>query len=286
MLHSRRRRLQALAEAEARGESFWTEEFDERVRNRLLHAMSNAAGPRLGACCALARGLILVDEGLLYLINSHLSEVSDFEEYVRRCDDDMVPTVIEAVLLTLRSRESDWSIWGASAGFAEEVRVFLREHRVSYDLVEDRIVEFSSQEMHQAVVAPTLRLLSGRAGHDSAERAYRDALDEISRGKPSDAITDAGTALQSLLTELGCSGNALGPLIKSAKAKGLLASHDGPMLDAVEKLMHWVSADRSTTGDAHAVTTPSVDDAWLIVHIVGALILRLVGPGLRGEGTN
>jgi hypothetical protein len=33
------------------------------------------------------------------------------------------------------------------------------------------------------------------------------------------------------------------------------------MLDAVEQTMHWVSADRSTTGDAHVVTDPSIDDA-------------------------
>lgn len=52
------------------------------------------------------------------------------------------------------------------------------------------------------------------------------ALGEISNGKPGDAITDAGTALQETLTALGCDGNNLGALIKSAKAKGLLAAHD------------------------------------------------------------
>jgi hypothetical protein len=43
----------------------------------------------------------------------------------------------------------------------------------------------------------------------------------------------------------------------------------------VEKILHWVSADRSEKGDAHEVSTATVDDAWFIVHIVGAVILRL-----------
>jgi hypothetical protein len=36
-----------------------------------------------------------------------------------------------------------------------------------------------------------------------------------------------------------------------------------------------VSADRSERGDAHLVKESDSDDAWLVVHVVGALILRL-----------
>ena len=47
--------------------------------------------------------------------------------------------------------------------------------------------------------------------------------------------------------------------------------------------MHWVSADRSEMGDSHkAETTLTRDDAWLTVHVVGALILRLASEGGRG----
>ena len=71
------------------------------------------------------------------------------------------------------------------------------------------------------------------------------------------------------------SGNSLGPLIKSARENGLLAPHDSPMLGAVVKVLDWVSADRSERGDAHAVSTASIDDAWFTVHVVGAALLRL-----------
>lgn len=65
---------------------------------------------------------------------------------------------------------------------------------------------------------------------------------------------------------------ALGPLIDDALRKGLLAPHD-------KKLADWVSADRTTTGDAHRHSEATESDAWLTVHVVGALIVRLADSG-------
>jgi hypothetical protein len=42
MLYARRKRLEARAEAEAAGESFWTTQFDERARIKLVHAFNDA----------------------------------------------------------------------------------------------------------------------------------------------------------------------------------------------------------------------------------------------------
>lgn len=39
--------------------------------------------------------------------------------------------------------------------------------------------------------------------------------------------------------------------------------------------MDWVSADRSERGEAHKSGSDDRADAWLAVHVVGALILRL-----------
>lgn len=44
-----------------------------------------------------------------------------------------------------------------------------------------------------------------------------------------------------------------------------------------------MSADRSQTGDAHHASDANLDDAWLIVHVAGALILRLSKGGSRGR---
>ena len=276
MLYSRRKRQEALAREEADGKAFWTDDFETAARIKIWHAFADASSVFLHERAASARALICRDEGLFKLTDGHLSEAQDFLQYTMTCPQEMVPTCIEAMSQSLFQQARQYAaMYSSAAAFGEKVRVTLREHRISFDFTDGQMIEFSSQEMHTAVVGPTLRLLSGRQGFEGAEKAYQEALEEISHGKPADAITDAGTALQEALVALGCEGNALGPLTKSARKKGLLAPHDSPMVDAVEKLMHWVSADRSTTGDAHGSTSPSTEDAWLIVHLVGALVLRL-----------
>jgi hypothetical protein len=44
-----------------------------------------------------------------------------------------------------------------------------------------------------------------------------------------------------------------------------------------------VSADRSEKGDAHGVTAATLDDGWLIVQVVGAVVLRLSNSVPRGS---
>jgi hypothetical protein len=112
----------------------------------------------------------------------------------------------------------------------------------------------------------------------NAEKAFRDALDEIANGKPDDAITDAGTALQEALSATGCKGTALGDLIKDAKQKGWFGPRDSPLADSIAKIHNWVAAERNA-GEAHRVSDVTKDDAWFVVHVVGAAILRLAaGP--------
>ncbi|HEV2477492.1 MAG TPA: hypothetical protein VGX22_13195, partial [Candidatus Dormibacteraeota bacterium] len=150
----------------------------------------------------------------------------------------------------------------------------------AFDLVRGEMRSFDSKELQQQVVEPAMQLLHDPKFH-AAERAYQDALGEVTSGKPGDAITDAGTALQETLRALGCEGKNLGPLIKSVRAKGLLAAHDVQMTQAIEHIMEWVSAERSQKGDSHEVVTAEKADAWFIIHVVGAVIVRLVGASGR-----
>jgi hypothetical protein len=155
------------------------------------------------------------------------------------------------------------------------VSILLREHRISFELSKSEMIPFSSLEMHVSVVQPALSLLASGEGWESVETAYRSSLAELSKGEAADAVTDAGTALQEALKLLGCEGNALGPLISSARQKGVLSSHDVPMTEAISKIANWVSADRSVTGDTHNADPARTEDAWLIIHVVGALLVRL-----------
>lgn len=281
MLHSRRKRLADLASREAAGESFWTEQFDERARTRIVHAFSDAVGDWRGYY-TYARDAIIRDEGIFFLVSPRLTPDQDLIQYVMVGEDEMIPTVIEAMSAACSGPVNmQTGGWDRAASFDLTVKIILREHRLSYDLIDGLMIPFSTREIHESVIAPSLKLLAGRPDLEKVESAYHDALEEIVRGNAANAITDAGTALQEALTALGCTGNSLGPLIKSARESGLLAPHDSPMVGAVDKIMNWVSADRSERGDAHEVTSATIDDAWFTVHIVGAIVLRLSKASTR-----
>lgn len=227
--------------------------------------------------------MILRNEG--YGTLADLTDVSDdFLTYFSECDSFAFLTVVEACLHALYARwPHSGSMKTLPETFKTQVRTILREHRVSFTLPDTELVPFSSFELHVEVVEPTLSLLRGSSNFADVETAYRDALGQITLGDPRNAITDAGTALQQLLVALGCGGNQLGDLIRSAKAKGYFANHDATFVDGLLKIMNWVAADRSELGDSHSVRTPTLDDAWLTVHVVGALILRLSDPERRSK---
>jgi len=282
MLYARRRRLEVLARAEADGQSFWSAHFDEKARMKFVHAFNDACAEGARERYAeVARAWILRDEGLPYLTPNARNCQIELAHFVLNCEDEMVPTAIEAISRVLMI--SPYNLMGISYTvnpnvFTETVNTVLREHRIAFELIEGQMVPLASQELHTEIVGPTLRLLSQRTNWDNVEAAYQDALAELAEGKPADAITDVSRALQEALVVLGCKGNALGPLAKSARSKGLLGPHDVLMTDLVQRLVDWVSADRSAKGDVHQAAQVTVEDAWLTVHIVGALILRLAGP--------
>ena len=212
--------------------------------------------------------MILYDEGWSSLNDYYNNETEDFFVYLDGCPHSMMPTVVEAIASALRLHaERGWPI--RTDVFASHVNDVLAEDRVSYELIEGQMIERGVQELHVALVVPTLRLLAGRTGWEGVETAYQNAIKEIGVD-PADAITDAGTALEEALVLLGCEGNALGSLLVSARKKGLLAAHDAKIID-------WVSADRSSKGDADNATPATRDDVWLTVHVVGALLVRLAG---------
>jgi hypothetical protein len=281
MLYGRRKRLKDLEAAEAEGRSFWSDELDREARYRLIYAtrdLSEGLDNYSFDLVGYARNRTVADLGLPHLAN-HLSDSrQDAFDAILNADTDVVLSLLEAIMfvsaVVAQGRGTEWSdsnrVKGRLPGFTETVRTVLREHRVSFDLVDGRFIPIEDLEMHEAVVVPALTLLGGRKDLGAVETAYRKALEEIHTGTPDDAITDAGTALQEALIAVGCDGNALGPLINSAQKKGIITGHD-------KKLLDWVSADRSTTGDAHTVSGASREDAWLAVHVVGAIILRITG---------
>lgn len=118
----------------------------------------------------------------------------------------------------------------------------------------------------RAIVKPVLHLLSGRPDLGSARAAYEEAVDELASGVNDNAIASACRALGMTLDSLGYAGRSLHDQTSEVSNEGSFRSHDVALLD-------WVSRYASASD-----TSATRDDAWLVVHAVGALVLRLVGP--------
>jgi hypothetical protein len=298
LLHFLRDREQTRLKAEAAGESFWTSSFSPEVRARILHLHRRLCedhadpGNFHKALLAEARKEMLGQLGKWQLAGQDDAPNDMFVFMNRNGGDALVPSAIEALYHAFAKtdeyeRQSGFYGWTNRPGrFQQGINDVFRQERVAWSLVDGEMVSFASQELQAAVVEPVLKLLHNRAFAD-ADAAYRKSLQELSEGHPDDAITDAGTALQTALRALGCTGDSIGPLLASARKKGLLAAHDNALGRAVEDIINWVGADRSQMGDSHAVTKASDADGWFSVHIVGALIVRLCsgarGPQERGR---
>ena len=164
--------------------------------------------------------------------------------------------------------------------FRRTVNAILESHLVALSLHQNsELVPVQSQEMHDEVVECTTRLLNGQPQFAQAETRYQDALRELRAGYPDDAITDAGAALEDILLALGCTGNGLGELLKSAEKGKLLRAADARFSSALRQTIEWVK-DVRNTGEAHGGDANyAMSDAWMVVHVVGALIIRLAaGP--------
>jgi hypothetical protein len=169
--------------------------------------------------------------------------------------------------------------------FRRRVNAILEPHLVALRLHQNsQLIPVQSREMHNAVVEPTLHLLDGQPQFTGAEERYQDALRELRDGYPDDAITDAGAALEQILKALGCTGNTLGELLKSAKQTGLLHAADAKFSSVLSQTIDWVKETRNA-GEAHSGDVDyTMSDAWMVVHVVGALIRRLAEKGRRGSG--
>ena len=246
----------------------WTDVLDQHVRQKLSYAMFDLVeyGQSFGesALSQIAAHRTSRELGLPRLADVQ-SNRSDAYQALLTSDEGIVFSLLEALYLTCLDRIGDRS---GLHNFETAIKDILLTHRVSFDFIDGRIVPYESLELHQAVVVPALTLLGGKQRFAGAEKAYHDALHQIHDGNPENAITDAGTALQEALKALDCKGNALNPLAMSAQKKGILKGHD-------RKLINWMEADRSNTGDAHNAAPASIEDAWLTVHVVGAIILRV-----------
>jgi hypothetical protein len=282
-LFTERRRRRRQAEREAAGEILWGETISERARVSIAQLWANVinsvSSQGLTIRSAEAQALLAgtVTASVRWSTGGYPVCTTPEELAKSKAGTPELLDVFEALyeaIGTLTENAYDYTLRNLPSFYQEKLNEALDAHRVAYKMINGRILSLSGDPVHSATIEPTLNLLIDRR-YERAQAAFRDSLRELQNRKPGDAITDAGTALQETLVELGCQGNALGPLIGDARKRGLIAGHDEKLTAGILKFLEWASADRSEKGDAHKHSDATIDDAWLAVHVVGALIRRL-----------
>lgn len=158
--------------------------------------------------------------------------------------------------------------------FVGVVNDILLHGRVEWMYQDDKFQERGNSVLHAEVIRPTTILLDSDPKFRKASSGFQTALNRLSDNKPDVAITDAVSAVQEFFRSLGIDGNSISDQLDAAARAKVISSSDKKIL---KPLVDWSNADRSTRGNAHHSREGDVSkaDAWLALHVAGALIVRL-----------
>jgi hypothetical protein len=291
-LYAERVRRKAQAEGLAAGTTEWTDQLSNDVRNKLRFVWMDLTNHRafrdayleledyinrrtLESLAFPLKPDMMAPNNRSLTIDQLLSLIEVEHEALRRLAE---APLVDNPYSPRMDPFLGHKIEEAPEEFRSRVNAILEAHIVGFHLHQNsHLVPIESHEMHTEVVEPTLYLLHSQPQFAAAEAAYQKALEELRIHDAGDAITDAGTALQEVLGALGCTGKTIGELLRSARNNGLLKGNDTPLTDAIGRTIDWVAAKRNQ-GEAHR-GDPGIDinDAWMVVHVVGALTIRLSG---------
>lgn len=158
--------------------------------------------------------------------------------------------------------------------FIEVVNDRLLHARADWLFEDGHFQERGNYVMHSEVLRPATILLGDDPAYKTASDAFQSALTRLSKGETDVALTQAATALQEFFRALGVEGNSVSDQLDTAQRQKVISPADRSLM---KPLIGWVNADRSDRGNAHRHREGDVTkaDAWLMMHVVGALMVRL-----------
>ncbi|MDP9936903.1 hypothetical protein J2T11_003271 [Paenarthrobacter nicotinovorans] len=158
--------------------------------------------------------------------------------------------------------------------FISSVNDTLLAARVEWHFDDGSFTQRGNSVLYTDVVKPATILLESSPRFTKASAGFNAAITRLSENKPDVAITDAASAVQEMFRGLGVTGNSITDQLDAAQRKGIITAVDRMLL---RPIVNWVNADRSERGNAHHHRAGDVSkaDAWLAIHVAGALMVRL-----------
>jgi hypothetical protein len=284
-LPSRASFLSKRAEDERAQGVTWSTNFPPNIRNRLRDALILSIGPGLNRAAVFTNELRSILES--HSQHSHTLVSADTAFQFAR-NSDVLVDVLDATALALRQLASSHNGEKVNFRFTEvydfrhdefiaAANDILLEGRIAYTFIDGRLRPRGSEPLHTDVIEPVEAALTSDGKFAQAEAAYQDALTSMAGGHYGASITSSGSALQQTFVALGAQGQNLGALVADARSRGFLMAHDEKLVTAYKNIADWITADRSNRGTAHSADSSTRADAELAIHVVAALIIRLVG---------
>lgn len=112
-----------------------------------------------------------------------------FEYYADHCNDKDFLDLLDYVITTRFAKERT---------FVEEINARLLQHHLGYEFINGELIKKTNTVIHETVVKPSLKLLSGRE-FSGAEDEYIRAWEHYKNGNKKDAILNAGKAFESAM---------------------------------------------------------------------------------------
>lgn len=197
---------------------------------------------------------------------------------------DALASVVNA-FVWLAENDEEWEDGGYSnrtaiepeysaESFIEVVNDRLLHARVDWFFEDQRFQERGNFLMHSEVIRPVTILLADDQVFTKASAAFQSALNRLSKGETDVALTEGAVALQEFFRALGVEGNSVSDQLDKAQRQSFISGADRGLM---KPLIDWVNADRSDRGNAHRHRAGDVTkaDAWLMMHVVGAVMVRL-----------
>lgn len=286
-LPSEQLRRRRLAEEEARGKPVWDDTVEPAVARRInaaLHEMTNAAERVFQQADRHRQINAYSDAGASSMQEAlggggsnadRLDAVGAAIHAMFRLES----TDVEEVDVTGWNRDYEQPRYQATE-FAAIVNDILLGSRVDWAYAEGYFQPRGNNVLHEQLVKPASVLLDSDPKFSSASRGLQLAISRLSNDSTDAALTDAASAVQEFFRVLGVEGNSISDQLNVAVNKKIISAVDRRLL---QPIIGWVNADRSERGNAHHHRDGDVSraDAWLMIHVASALIVRLSGKEPR-----
>ncbi len=158
--------------------------------------------------------------------------------------------------------------------FIDTVNDILLGARIEWHYTDGHFTQRGNSALYADVVKPASILLDSSPKFAKASSGFQTAITRLSDNKPDVAVTDAASAVQEFFRALGVTGNSISDQLNNAEKAKVITPYDRSLL---KPFTDWINSDRSERGNAHHHREGDVSksDAWLAIHVAGALMVRL-----------